>query len=93
MQLHPVPKCINLVLSDKMPGGQLFMWIPALIAPSGGIEMCTHAAYVMQFQHGNCPMPKHLTLCVSLVVIDSVWRGGYGWAGGIACNCCSMPST
>jgi hypothetical protein len=42
--------------------------------------MCTHAAWVMKFEHGNSPMPKHLKLCVAHSLYYSVWRG-YGWDG------------
>jgi hypothetical protein len=78
MQLQLVPKSIKTALNVKMAARWAAVHVDPRTAPSGGIEMCTHAAWVMQFEHGNYPMPKHLNkLSVSHSLYYSVWRG-YG---------------
>jgi hypothetical protein len=34
---------------------------------------------MMQFEHSNYPMPKHLKLCVSFVVLQCLARLRLGW--------------
>jgi hypothetical protein len=41
--------------------------------------MCTHAEWMMKFERGNSPMPKHLKLCVSFVVLQCLARLRLGW--------------
>jgi hypothetical protein len=49
------------------------------VAPSVGIEMCSHAAWVLKFQEGGCTVPKHLKLCVSFAVLQCLARLRLGW--------------
>ena len=44
------------------------------IAPSVGIEICTHAAWVLKLDEGSCAIPRHLKLCVSFVVQQCLAR-------------------
>jgi hypothetical protein len=45
----------------------------------GGMEMCSHAAWVLKFQEGGCTVPKHLKLCVSFAVLQCLARLRLGW--------------
>jgi hypothetical protein len=58
-----------------MHGQMVSRWAEVLgrdpqVAPSVGIVMCTHAAWLLKFQEGGCTVPKHLQLCVSFVVLQ-----------------------
>jgi hypothetical protein len=74
MQSQLVPKSIKTALNDKMAARWVAAHVDFRTAPSGGIEMCTHAASMMIFEHGLCPMPKHLKLWVSIVVLQCLAR-------------------
>jgi hypothetical protein len=81
LQLVP-PKAIKLALHGQMAS----RWARAdvlgrdpRVAPSVGIEMCTHAAWVLKFQEGGCTVPKHLKLCVSFAVLHCLARLRLGW--------------
>jgi hypothetical protein len=79
MQLQLVPKSIKIALRDKMAARWAAVHVDPRIAPSGGVEMCTHAAWVMKFEHGNSQMSKHLKMCVSFVVLQCLARLRLGW--------------
>jgi hypothetical protein len=77
MHLQLVPKAIKLALHGQMAS----RWARAdvlgghpRVAPSVGIEMCSHAAWVLKFQEGGCTVPKHLKLCVSFAVLQCLAR-------------------
>ena len=81
MQLELVPKTIILALRGRMAS----RWAAAVVhvdpraAPSTGLEMCTHAAWVLKFDDGTCTAPKHLKLCASFVVLQCLARLRLGW--------------
>ena len=79
MQLQLVPKIIKLALRSMMASRWADMHVDPRTAPSGGIEMCTHAAWVLKFQEDSCAVPKHLKLCVSFVVLQCLARLRLGW--------------
>jgi hypothetical protein len=77
MHLQLVPKAIKLALHDQMAS----RWAQAdvlgrdpRVAAYVGIEMCTHAAWVLKFQEGGCTVPKHLQLCVAFAVLQCLAR-------------------
>jgi hypothetical protein len=49
------------------------------VAPSVGIDMCSHAAWVLKFQEGGCTVPKHLKLGVLFAVLQCLARPRLGW--------------
>jgi hypothetical protein len=86
MMLQLPPKCIRVALQRTMDmrwnvvAGQL----DPRAAPSIGIEMCTHAAWVLGTADGNTNCrhrPKHLKLCVSFVVLQCLARLRLGLHG------------
>jgi exonuclease III len=80
MHLQLVPKAIKLALHGKMASRWVAMLGDPRVAPSKGIEMCTHAAWVLKFQEGvDCTVPKHLKLCASFVVLQCLARLRLGW--------------
>ena len=80
MQLQLVPKNIKLALRAKMASRWADLHADPRTAPSGGLEMCTHAAWVLKFQGaGTCVLPKHLKVCASFAVLQCLARLRLGW--------------
>jgi hypothetical protein len=79
MQLQLVPKSIELALHGRMVSRWAGVHVDPRIAPSTGVEMCTHAAWVMKFDEGDSTPPKHLKLCVSFAVLQCLARLRLGW--------------
>ena len=84
MLLQLPPKSIKMALRQKLD----MRWADALqsdprTAPSVGIEMCTHAAWVLvkAADGGRCQGSKHLKLCVSFVVLQCLARLRLGLHG------------
>jgi hypothetical protein len=75
MQLQLVPKSIKRARSHKLAARWAAVHVDPRIAPPGGIEMCTCAAWEMKVERGNYPMPRHLkSVCVSFVVLQCPGR-------------------
>jgi hypothetical protein len=79
MQLQLMPKAIKLALHGNMASRWVAMLGDPRVAPSKGIEICTHAAWVLKFQEGSCTVPKHLKLCASFAVLQCLARLRLGW--------------
>jgi hypothetical protein len=58
MHLQLVLKPIKLALHGLMASRRAdVLGRDPTVAPSEGIEMCTHAAWVLKFQKGGCTVP------------------------------------
>ena len=79
MQLQLVPENIKRALHGKMASRWAGVHVDPRAAPSTGVEMCTHAAWVLKFEQGGSTPPKHLKLCVSFVVLQCLARLRLGW--------------
>jgi hypothetical protein len=79
MQLQLDPKSIKLALLGRMASRWASLHADPRTAPSEGLEMCTHAAWVLKFHADICVVPKHLKLCVSFAVLQCLARLRLGW--------------
>jgi hypothetical protein len=80
VQLQLVQKIIKSALRDKMASRWAeFTDVDPRGAPSTGVELCTHAAWVLKFEEGTCAVPKHLKLCASFAVLQCLARLRLGW--------------
>jgi hypothetical protein len=73
MHLHFGSNAMQLAVQGQMAS----QWADMLardprVAPYVGIEMCTHAAWLLTFQEGGCTVLNHLELCVSFVLSNKV---------------------
>lgn len=75
MLLQLQPKIIKQALKRRMALRWAALHGDPRTAPSGRVEMCTHAAWVLKLNNdGNWVGSKHLKLCVSFVVQQCLAR-------------------
>jgi hypothetical protein len=81
MLLQLLPKNIKHALKNRMALRWAALQPDPRTAPSTGVEMCTHAAWVLKLTGGSDGggVPKHLKLCVSFVVLQCLARLRLGW--------------
>jgi Reverse transcriptase (RNA-dependent DNA polymerase) len=81
LQLQLVEKSIEIAMRGKMVArwATIIREVDPRSAPSTGLEMCTHAAWVQKFEGDSCALPKHMKLCVSFVVLQCLARLRLGW--------------
>jgi hypothetical protein len=74
MLLQLLPKSIKHALRDRMARRWTALHQDPRTALSEGVEMSTHAAWVLKLTNGTCGVPKHLKCCVSFVVLQCLAR-------------------
>ena len=75
MELQLLPKNIKHALQNRMVMRWAAMHVDPRTAPSTRVEMCTHAAWVLQLNNeGRSVGSKHLKVCVSFVVQQCLAR-------------------